>query len=571
MDLPASEQLGFTATYLGYSLALAGGFYAAVSWIGKNHLSQESKDNLTLWLWGEYQSTWAHHFCNLFDAVFGDRHLSWRCFWRSSLASFLAVFLLYVLFAEIIGVLGDRALGDLSLWQALLIGAAVNIIPDYLSLFETRWLLKRFERVRSGIGQMAVLIADAVFTGAIIWIAITAFRLLTGATPLSVVEMLALFSVFSLFFYSTFLTSVWAWIYCLSTWSMRLFSRTALNKILDVEHKPVSQVALVGAGLILFMAVALTPAFKTGEKNQVSTIDNLLCILFPGDVCEHLVRLTKDEKKALEYLERACEGGAHETCMDAALSYFGGNQRRAASLLRKACGHGHAISCANLGLLYEKALGTASDIKKAVSLYERACGGGAAVGCTLLGIMYRAGRSVRQNDEKAFKLFQQGCDGGVAVGCLNLGYMYREGVGVVRDDKKAFTLYQRGCDLGVAMACLNLGYMYREGVGVVRDDKKAFTLYQRGCDLGVAMACTNLGIMFGEGKGVGPDYKKAVSHFRKGCDGGHAKGCALLGFMYESGHGVVRDIKKAEELHLLACTSGFQPACDSLQRKRVVE
>ena len=124
------EQLGFLATYWGFAFGLAGTFYLAVRWFGNHHLSQESKDTLTLWLWGEYESTWSHHFCNLFDAVFGARHLSLKCFLRSSLASVVAVLLLYVLFAEILGVMGGRALGKLSLWDAIKFGVAINIIAD---------------------------------------------------------------------------------------------------------------------------------------------------------------------------------------------------------------------------------------------------------------------------------------------------------------------------------------------------------------------------------------------------------------------------------------------------------
>ena len=141
----ASEHCNFLATYRAVAFVFASAFYAANQWFAKHHLSQESKDTLTLWLWGEYESTWSHHVCNLFDAVFGSQHLSLRCFFRSSLASVLAVLLLDVLFAEILGVMGDRALGDLALWQAIVFGSAINVIPDYISLFETRWLLRRFE------------------------------------------------------------------------------------------------------------------------------------------------------------------------------------------------------------------------------------------------------------------------------------------------------------------------------------------------------------------------------------------------------------------------------------------
>ncbi len=43
-------QFEFLATYWAFAFALASAFYLAVQWFGKQHLSQESKDNLTLWL-----------------------------------------------------------------------------------------------------------------------------------------------------------------------------------------------------------------------------------------------------------------------------------------------------------------------------------------------------------------------------------------------------------------------------------------------------------------------------------------------------------------------------------------
>ena len=64
-----NEQLEFLATYWGFAIAPAGAFYFAIQWFGKNHLSTELKDTLTRWLRGEYESTWSHHFCNLFDRL----------------------------------------------------------------------------------------------------------------------------------------------------------------------------------------------------------------------------------------------------------------------------------------------------------------------------------------------------------------------------------------------------------------------------------------------------------------------------------------------------------------------
>ena len=73
---------GFLAGYWAYAFGVAAAFYATVSWFGKNHLSQSAKDDLSLWLMGAHEDTWSRQFCRLFDAVFGEKHLSLRCFLR---------------------------------------------------------------------------------------------------------------------------------------------------------------------------------------------------------------------------------------------------------------------------------------------------------------------------------------------------------------------------------------------------------------------------------------------------------------------------------------------------------
>src|SRR5690349_8391160 len=43
----------------------------------------------------------AHFFTASFDAVFGTKHLSWRCFYRSCVASLVVVICLYLLWAAL--------------------------------------------------------------------------------------------------------------------------------------------------------------------------------------------------------------------------------------------------------------------------------------------------------------------------------------------------------------------------------------------------------------------------------------------------------------------------------------
>lgn len=337
--------------YWGIAVGAAAGVYRLFLWTG-SHLSPVAKDALARWLAGEYDRTWPHHFCNAFDTVFTDKHLSWRCFRRSAAASIAAVLLMYAVFYFALGVDAKRAPTQFTLGQILLIGMVINILPDYLSLYQTRWLLRRFEQARSVAAQLGVLIIDAVATGAIIGIPVILFQLTPwGEEGFALINAVAVFSVYSLFFYSTFITSVWAWLYCASLWFMRLFSRTPLKRILNVRAEPVRQIAFVSAVLVFLGTLAVNPLIDT-QDGEISQLDELLCDLFPADICEKLIPLTDDEAQALRYIYKACDGGKPALCVKEALNYFEGDRDQAAKLFERACLNGDAVGCRNLTLIY---------------------------------------------------------------------------------------------------------------------------------------------------------------------------------------------------------------------------
>ncbi len=287
------------------AFAWASGLYIMTAWYGRMHLPEKAKESLKLWLRGNYKSTWTEHFCNAFDACFDKKHWSFRCFRRSAVVSLLSVFLLYLMFGKIFGFLGDenRMAGNLSFMQILLLGAVLNIIPDYLSLLETRWLLKRFSEVHSFWTQFSVLILDAIFTATIIWLAINIFQIATGNESLSIIKMLAVFSIYSVFFYSTFITSLWAWVYCISTWVMRLFSGTSLKNILAIEEKPVEQVALICSILLFLIIMIFQTIVTTVKRGDINMFDDFFCSI-SVDTCADVARISNNEKIALKYCSR---------------------------------------------------------------------------------------------------------------------------------------------------------------------------------------------------------------------------------------------------------------------------
>ena len=553
----------FEASYLGYAFASAALVYAAVAWFGDRHLSQEYKENLTLWLWGEYESSWSYHYCKFFDAVFGERHLSWRCFFRSTIASIFAVLFFYLLFAEMLSIMqpGGRAGGYLPLAQVALFGILINIIPDYISLYETRWLLKRFGRAKGIHRQLGILIVDLVVTTLIIAPVIALFQWLIGEEGSSIVEIAAVFSAYSLFFYSTFLTSLWAWIFFLSTWLMKIFCRTPLRRLLDVEDKPVAQVALLGSVLLFLIMIIFRPVFEPISKKEVRSIDIALCKMFPGEICKHLPRLTTDEAAALDFLAQACQGGDTAHCFDTAIRYFSGDPKKAFSLFAKACDAGNAVGCFNSGVQYDIGQGVTQDQQRAAALFSKACTGGVAKGCFNAGVQYDTGKGVTQDQQRAAALFSKACTDGEAKGCFNAGVQYEMGQGVPQDQQRAAALFSKACHGGHAEGCFSAGVQYDIGKGVTQDRERAAALFSKACTDGHAEGCFNAGVQYDIGQGVTQDRQRAAALFSKACAGGEAKGCFNAGVQYETGKGVTQDQQRAAALFLQACAGGEAKGC----------
>ena len=366
------------------------------------------------------------------------------------MASVLAVLALWVLLDPILGLITLRADTGLTLTQALLLGAAINIIPDYLSLYEPRWLLKLFDRFRNSFVHAGLLVIDALVTGLIIFASIQAYLWITGSPPISIIEMMALFSIYSVFFYSTFLTSAWAWAYCLSSWPARLSAR--LSGWLAIDTAPGRIFALLVAGVTLLGSAALKPVLTTDENGRTA-FDEALCETFPRQACLHVARLTPEQQVKMNLLERACHGRGAEECYAFANIQFKSAPNEVFHLFSVSCFGGNARGCTNLGMMHARGLGTKKvDYVSAIEFYAQGCNGGNGLGCVNLGVMYETGRGAGKNFAKAAELYQHACDLQYARGCTFLGFMY--------EDKKiglsatpSASLYDLGCQLGDSLGC----------------------------------------------------------------------------------------------------------------------
>ncbi|MEM9012377.1 MAG: tetratricopeptide repeat protein [Pseudomonadota bacterium] len=477
----------------GWAAGIAASMFGLTLFAGRL-LHPTSRDEIALWLMGaQTEEGWSRSFISLFDAVFGERHLSWKCFVRSAIASLIAVAVIWLLMGRL-GAIGPRLQAELSLGAVLALALIVNVAADYLSLLETRWLLGQMHRFRSWPVQALVLIGDLLLSGAIIWLAIYAYvssPLYTGEGE-SFAEILGVFSIFSVLFYSTFLTSVWTWAYILSTWVMRTVARLRIARLLDVEGKPVAILGLILGSVVFLGSFGASLALQR-DADGLTAADRTLCSVFKGPVCLHVAELTAEEQAQFDLILLACEGSMTRECVDQGLDRgFGDWEIRptiAGRLFGVACESGNARGCTALGHLHVGGIGLQPNASEAARLYARGCDGGDARGCTSLGYLHAEGIGMNPDPAEAARFFARGCDGDDARGCTNLGVLHEEGIGMDPDPAEAARLYARGCAGGNALGCINLGLLHERGIGADPDLAEAGRLYRLGCEMGEADAC----------------------------------------------------------------------------------
>jgi serine/threonine protein kinase len=287
-DADAMRVLAFFGTWL-----LVCGGLVALFQQGEQLMSPEGRAAISAWLlqehFAERAANWPKAFGKLFDAVFTENHRSWACFWRSALGSVLVV---------ATGILGIYALGDWSPGRALaqnnylgiegpvnvsgtvfalMIGyvVAANVVMDYASLYQTRWILKQMEKSRHRTKYFAYLLVDILLSAAVLVGLLVVFF---GPFTAVVAELISdqgftSFSAWlesfwhivtgeieralggqarpvSVIFASTFLTSVWIWLYMGASLLLRtlhpvLQGLEILKRVIDVENRPAAAMGLL--------------------------------------------------------------------------------------------------------------------------------------------------------------------------------------------------------------------------------------------------------------------------------------------------------------------------------------
>ena len=216
-------------------------------------------------------SLWVPDFTLVFDRFFGKKHFSWQCIFRSALVSIFAFITLAFLF-DVPELLGQESDSKYELFIELLIFAIlVNVVLDYMSLLETRYILSKRMPV------LEKIIMDAIITIllVIIWTAfVNTLIQATHFTVKSYIEGVALIledifagsregSIITLIILATsFTTSIWLWLHGLSRILIRSLSNVQkFMGWLNVKETPLRAIGTTINLIVLTFGVLLFPVY----------------------------------------------------------------------------------------------------------------------------------------------------------------------------------------------------------------------------------------------------------------------------------------------------------------------
>jgi hypothetical protein len=152
---------------IGAQLAFGGGLFYGVQKFFEEvekKLSDNTKLEIAIWLLDLHPSksfgAWRETFVKIFERVFGDKQLSWKCLWRSCAAT--AITSLITLGATITIFRTTNALT----WSSVLLYMSASIlssfIPDYLSLWKTRYLINASATEADVYRDLLLLLLDII-------------------------------------------------------------------------------------------------------------------------------------------------------------------------------------------------------------------------------------------------------------------------------------------------------------------------------------------------------------------------------------------------------------------------
>ena len=130
-------------------------------------------------------------------------------------------------------------------------------------------------------------------------------------------------------------------------------------------------------------------------------------------------KIPKDNFKAAEYYENACNLGRGKGCILYSLGNISAIEDyvKAFEYNKKGCSLNYTPSCTSVGISYYDGTGARQDYSKANEMYFLGCKNGDSLGCYFIGMAYKKGEGVKKNYLKAKKLFGMSSDMQYEEGC----------------------------------------------------------------------------------------------------------------------------------------------------------
>lgn len=208
-------------------------------------------------------------FISLFDRVFDSRHISRRRILHSCIASLTSVVFLALLVTMIsedtwINFRDDFSSLPQSLLAFTIVTLILNIIPDYISLVETRILIGYMSKVRLRFYPLIVIL-DLTFTASIfiLWAHMLANFIPSDIDVFGVLGESILswrggseYSIVSVWFFSTFSTSFWILLFFLSAITLRILlffdaGFDFFSRFFEIEKSPMRSIGVVCGVIVL--------------------------------------------------------------------------------------------------------------------------------------------------------------------------------------------------------------------------------------------------------------------------------------------------------------------------------
>lgn len=287
MDLTNSEFALYLASWFGMMAGVWALFERA-----ETVATKQTKTAVVNWinnLTVPDANKWPLAFRDIFERVFGAKHFSLRSFGMSLVSSVFFLVVMHLIWATLHPTNAALFFGEgvQSFAEILILGTLLNFLPDFISLFETRLILRRMARANSTLTILALIVIDVVLTGAIFiasyTLAFYALYVLAGVFAGLDLSGHWRFLKTGVFFdspgwgtadeismgpyiYTTFLTSVWIWLYVLSASVAKVFrfaDRTVgiFRLVLDFKEKPIRSLGFISM-LLVTLCYVLVPVVR---------------------------------------------------------------------------------------------------------------------------------------------------------------------------------------------------------------------------------------------------------------------------------------------------------------------